>query len=398
MCLAFIRFIIFTGALVCSLLVHGKWYQGSAQVPIEGFDFDDTRSSAIKMAITNASFQASSYINAEDIVLDGLLQSSKSAIRSEGRLRRVEILNESINDDILTVEVRVDFESMIDCRRDEYRKSLVVAQLPLLNVAQGANGGMFNIGSHVSKRFEQQLLAQTNVSVGQLLNQAFLPHNAQQQIDYRDAAELARYLSTEYSSQFILFGFIRDISLFEQVKDQLIFDDIKLRRNFTLQLYLFDGIRGSMLLQREYHGEGDWIFATNYTVDTYNSLFWRSDYGRMMLNTVNSAVTDINDTLSCQQTLAQIISKGSNEIVINMGGKHGVRVNDIFQLMKHKLLTGPNGQTLPLLTANQERFFKVAQVNNQTAVLTSASASLIENSHLFDFVSPKQSVFNFDAN
>ncbi len=371
------------------LAASGQWYQGSAQVAVTGFDFDEVRTRAIKRAITNASFQASSYINAEEIVLDGLLQSSKSAIRSEGRLRRVEILSETVLDDMLTVEVRVDFEPQMGCAGDEYRKSLVIAQMPLLNAAQGANGGMFNIGSHVSKRFEQQLLAQENVAIGQLLNQAFLPHNSMQQIDYREAAETARYLAGEYASQFILFGFIRDISLFEQVKDQLLFDDVKLRRNFTMQIYLFDGIRGSILMQKEYHGESDWLFAAHETVDTYNSLFWRSDYGRMMLNTINGAVTDIDDALRCQQSLAQVISKGEHELVINMGNKHGLKARDEFRLMKYRLLVGANGQSLPLLSANEQRFFTVSRVDSQSAVLTSASASLLENSHLFDFVSPK---------
>ena len=375
--------------LLCPLAAYSQWYQGSAQVPVKGFDFDEVRSSAIKRAITNAAFQASSYINAEEIVLDGLLQSSKSAIRSEGRLRRVEILSETVNDDMLTVAVRVDFEPLMGCSGDNYRKSLVIAQMPLLNAVQGANGGMFNIGSHVSKRFEQQLLAQDHVAVGQLLNQAFLPHNSMQQIDYRDAAETARYLAGEYASQFILFGFIRDISLFEQVKDKLLIDDVKLRRNFTVQLYLYDGIRGNILLQKEYHGESDWLYASHETVDTYNSLFWRGDYGRMMLNTINGAVTDINDVLRCQQPLAQVISKGEHELVINMGERHGLKTRDEFSLMKYRLLRGANGQSLPLLSANGQRFFTVSRVDSQSAVLTSASASLMENSHLFDFVSPK---------
>ncbi|WDE05461.1 flagellar assembly protein T N-terminal domain-containing protein [Thalassomonas viridans] len=386
---AVIRCFLTCVVLCCACAANSQWYQGSAQVAVKGFDFDEIRGSAIKRAITNAAFQASSYIDAEEIVLDGLLQSSKSAIRSEGRLRRVEILSETVRDDILTVEVRVDFEPLMDCRSDDYRKSLVIAQMPLLNAVQGANGGLFNIGSHVSKRFEQQLLAQQDVAVGQLLNQAFLPHNSMQQIDYRDAAETARYLAGEYASQFILFGFIRDISLFEQVKDQLLFDDVKLRRNFTMQIYLFDGIRGSILMQKEYHGESDWLFAAHETVDTYNSLFWRSDYGRMMLNTINGAVTDINDVLRCQQTLAQVISKGEHELVINMGNRHGLKVRDEFRLMKYRLLSGVNGQSLPLLSANEQRFFMVSRVDSRSAVLTSASASLLENSHLFDFVSPK---------
>lgn len=386
---AYIRLLSLVVLLIFPFMVVGQWYQGSAQVAVTGFDFDEVRTTAIKRAITNASFQASSYINAEEIVLDGLLQSSKSAIRSEGRLRRVEILSETVRDDMLTVEVQVDFEPLMDCAGDDYRKSLVIAQMPLLNAAQGANGGMFNIGTHVSKRFEQQLLAQENVAVGQLLNQAFLPHNNMQQIDYREAAETARYLAGEYASQFILFGFIRDVSLFEQVKDQLIFDDVKLRRNFTMQIYLFDGVRGNILMQKEYHGESDWLFSAHETVDTYNSLFWRSDYGRMMLNTINGAVTDIDDALRCQQSLAQVISKGEHELVINMGNKHGLKARDEFRLMKYRLLVGANGQSLPLLSANEQRFFTVSRVDSQSAVLTSASASLLENSHLFDFVSPK---------
>ena len=112
------------------------------------------------------------------------------------------------------------------------------------------------------------------------------------------------------------------------------FDDVSLRRNFTIQVYLYDAIRDDMVLKKNYHGEGDWKYADNQAVDTNNSLFWRTDYGRNMLHTISSAVTDINDVLSCQQSFPQIIDNTNGQLVINIGKKQGVKVGDEFEFTR----------------------------------------------------------------
>lgn len=372
--------------LTYTFTVSATWYQGSAQQAIEGFNIDKIRAIAIKKAITNASLQSNSFIKSEDISLDGLLQSSKTILRSEGHVRRVEILSESITDDILTVRVKVDIEALWGCSGDNYAKKILITQFPLLKQSQAAHGGIFDFGSQVSKRFEQQLRSFDNISKPQLINKSLLPPNSFQQISLRNTAKIAHFLRNEYSSQFILFGFIRDVSLFEQTKEKFIFDDTLLRRNFTLQLYLYDVFKNTMLIQESYHGEANWQFDNNATVDTYNSVFWRSDYGRVVLNTISNAVIDITDKLKCQRSLARVIEVNNDQVIINIGIQHGVKINDLFELVKQRSISLQNGNSLTILNEDNSRVFKVLQLGQKFTILTSNSLSLVANTHLHDLV------------
>ena len=229
-----------------------------------------------------------------------------------------------------------------------------------------------------------QLNSQESVYVSALLNKAFMPDDSLGTINTRYLKDVGSYLATEHDSQFILFGAIRDISFFEQVKDQLLIDDVLLRRNFTLQIYLYDAIKEKLIIQKSYHGEDTWQFKENHVVDTNNSVFWRSDYGRTVLHTINSAVIDINDELSCQQSLPQIVHSDNGQLVINIGESQGVKLGDQFELVKQQIVQGINGKSVPLSTIDDANTLKVIQVNNQSSVLTgdwlnTLNGNLIQN-------------------
>lgn len=373
--------------LLLNAYCSATWYQGSAQQYIGTINFEKTRADTIKNAIANAVIKSNSFIQVEDIVLDGLLQSSKTIIRSDGQIRRVKILNETIDGDVLSIIVHVDIKPIESCRKDPYAKSLLITQFPLLKPNQASHGALFDFDSHVSKRFEAQLNSQPSVAVNSLLSKAFIPDNANDQTRYLE--NVGRYLATQHDSQFIVFGAIQDISLFEQVKNQVFTDDILLRRNFTLQLSLYDAISGNMLLKKSYHGEATWQYEKNHMVDINNSVFWRSDYGRSVLHTISNAVTDINEILSCQPSLPQVVYHSNDLMLINIGKTHGVKVGDEFEIVNQRLIQAANGKTLPLLLVDNLRSLKVVQVNNKSAILSSEWLSLIDRNQLLNFVRPK---------
>jgi hypothetical protein len=390
-------FISFKSAIKYALLFYillspkcfSTWYQGNAEQYIGSTNFDEIRSQTIKRAIANATMKSNSFIQAEDVSLNGLMQSSKTLIRSEGQIRRIEILSESIDDEIFSVFVKVDIKPSISCNRDRYAKSLLIAQFQLLKPTQAAQGALFDIGIQTSRRFELQLNSQPKVFVSSLLNESFMTNNSLGNINMQYLEDVGQYLATEHNSQFILFGAIQDISLFEQVKDQMLFDDVQLRRNFTFQLYLYDAIRGEILLKKNYHGEGNWKYALNHAVDTNNSVFWRTDYGRNMLHTISSAVTDVVDELSCQKSLPQIINVINGQLVINIGKKQGVKIGDEFEMVNRRLQHGKNGRPYSLFSVEDSNKLNVIEVNNKSAVLKSDSLNVISNSKIYNFVRPK---------
>lgn len=367
------------------------WYQGQASQNIRLKNYEKVRTATIKQAIANAAMQGQSYIQAEDIMLDGLLQSSKTVLRSKGQIRRVEVIEEYVNDSVLTVIVRADIEPMRNCEKDHYAKNLINTQFTLKDPVQASVGALFNLGRQTSKRFQHQLNAQPKVRVKANLAQAIFTDNQQESSNNIDhnLSQLGNHLALKYASQYILFGYIRDISLFEQVKDEILYVQVQLRRNFTIQVYLYDAIRNHLLINKSYHGEAKWDYPIHHQVDTNNSEFWRNDYGRAVLHTINNAVTDINDQLTCQQSLAQIIDHYDNQVVINIGENQGVKVGDEFDLIRLLRRQGADGTTRVLLSEDESTTLSVSQVNKNSAILDNEAQNFQPERHILNFVSPK---------
>ncbi|MBU2878403.1 MULTISPECIES: flagella assembly protein FlgT middle domain-containing protein [Alteromonadaceae] len=364
------------------------WQQGEATVKLDGADVSDVRVTAIKNAVADASFKNGSFVSAEDVVLDGLLVSSKSVITTQGQIQRVEVLSESVNEDVFNVIVRVEFSPMFNCPHDGYNRSVLLTQFQVLKPQQASHGGIFDIGKQISKRIEQQLRAEQTSPKVRLIDKAFTGVNSYDQIHLNELTNKAIYMSKEYGRQFVMFGFIRDISLFEQVKEELLSDDVSLRRNFTIQVYVLDVYRHTIIFQESYHSEADWEYSDDYNVDTNNSLFWRSDYGRTVLNTVNGAVSDVANKLQCEQSFAQIVGTNNHKLIINMGLDNGLKLGDKFLLYKKRLPVSANGLSHAALTAVNQGVYKVVQLDSLTAELSNDDPAQVINGDLLDLVSP----------
>ena len=383
--------------LFWSQLALATWYQGSAQQKLSGlnYDLDSIRTATIKQAITNASLKSGVYVTSESIVLDGLLQSSKNVFKNKGDIRRVEILSETISGDRLTVIVNVDIKPMINCNQDGYVKSVTVAQFPFVNSMPIINSELFNLGSQITRRLSSQLSQSETIAEPQQLNESFTSKSSLKTLNLQNIDKVSHHLATKYGNQFIVFGFIQDVGLFEQVTDNLLIDDVNLRRNFTIQLYLYDAWQSSLLINKRYHGEANWNFDDHENLDTDNSVFWRSDYGRVVLNTLSNAVIDINDLITCQKSLIQIVHKNQNEAIINLGTKHGVKAGDEFSLIRRKLSQNHQEQTLPMLILEENSTLRVKHASYNNTVLISDDPSFINTSQIYDLVTPK-GIFNYE--
>ena len=63
------------------------WVQGEASLNFTGADLDSVRPTVIKNAIADASYKSGSVIAAEDVLIDGLILSSKAELRTAGRIQ-----------------------------------------------------------------------------------------------------------------------------------------------------------------------------------------------------------------------------------------------------------------------------------------------------------------------
>ncbi|BFT28962.1 hypothetical protein D210916BOD24_01380 [Alteromonas sp. D210916BOD_24] len=337
-----------TQILCCSAVLIGfsanvmaGWVQGEATIALAGADLDDVRQTAIQNAVADAAFQSGGTIFAEEVMVNGLLLSSKAEIRSQGRIQRVEIMSETVKDDQLTVVVNVNITPLFDCENNGLAHRVLVTEFPLVAPEQAATGQLYLLGRHVSQRFTQQLNSLYNPgNVSQVGLALIKPESwLAESLSNEELVSKSTFLRSNYGQQFVIFGFVKDISLFEQVSQaSSLFDsdEVALRRNFTIQVYVLDTYQSKIIFNDSYHSEADWTFSSHYTVDINNSLMWRSDYGRMMLNTIHAAVTDIHAALQCQTTYAQVLDITPEYIAIDLGKSSQLQKGDKFLLVKQR--------------------------------------------------------------
>lgn len=355
-------------------LAFAGWVQGEATVALNGADLNDVRGTAIQNAVADAAFQSGGTIFAEDIMVNGLLLSSKAEIRSQGRIQRVEIMSETLSDDSLTVVVNVNITPLFDCENNALAHRVLVTEFPLIAPQQAATGQLYSLGSHVSQRFTQQLNSFYKTGNISQIGLALVKPDSwlAESLTSEEWASKSTFLRTNYGQQFVIFGFVKDISLFEQVSQaSSLFDtdDVTLRRNFTIQVYVLDTYKSKIIFNDSYHSEADWAFASHYTVDVNNSLLWRSDYGRMMLNTIHAAVTDIHAALQCETIYAQVIDITTEHIAIDLGLNSDLQIGDKFLLVKQRGLPELRQTQSVGLFTNEDIQLEVEQISEQVSLL-----------------------------
>ena len=153
-----------------------------------------------------------------------------------------------------------------------------------------------------------------------------------------------------------------------------------------LQVFVLDTFRQRVIFDESYHSEADWPYDSHYRVDTSNSLFWRSDFGRMVLNTVNAAVSDVSSAIACEPTFARIVNIYNQQYVVDMGASHGITTQDSFQLYKQQSLPVLMAPTKSVMLPVEEGRLSVTHIGDEVSIISNEG---IEGAlQLFDIVAP----------
>lgn len=368
-------------------------------MPIGDAPLAQVREQTIKNAIANASYMAGAMVSAEDVSLNGVLVGSQVMVESQGEVRRVKVVSEQIQNDILTVMVEVDLAIFHECQPSQYRRHLLISPFVIQTPHHTKVGSLVAFGQHVSKRFEQQINVSDNGFKAHLLRQTVLQKPPMEVADQQMLTAKAEFLAREYGVQYVLFGYLRDISLFNQTERLWLTENTKLKRNFTMRLYIMDVFQSQVVLEDSYHIEADWDFDLYQPVDLNSSLFWQSHYGRSVLGSIADAIVDITDKMQCERQLGQIIARDPDGFIINLGKQDGVKVGDTFamqQSLRYRLQAASPQQFLPL---NDDILFNVVALSAITAKITPNHLGQGLEGQIFDLVSPveNESVMAIDS-
>ena len=95
----------------------------------------------------------------------------------------------------------------------------------------------------------------------------------------------------------------------------------------------------------------------------------------------------MNINLANTQSINQI--QNLDTVATGNDANDANKVGDEFEIVNRRFLQRENGTSHPFLTVDHSKILKVIEVNSQSAVLTSHSLGVINNSQLHNLVSPK---------
>ena len=370
-----------------STFALGGWSHGQASMKVGSAPLDEIRTQTIKNAIADAAYKAGAMISAQDIMLNGLLVESNVSLKAHGEIKRIEVLDEQLNNDVLTVWVKADLTTYGECQQSTYHQSILISRIQLQDIKQASIGGLFRLGEHVSKRIEQQLKAELPGATIQILDKPFSMATTLQHISHDETSSKADYLARAYGAQYTLFGVIRDLSMQNQIEQGFFSDSEFQRRSFTLRLYLLDNFSRRIVFEESYHTQNEWPFALNQEMDLSSSLFWQSQFGRSLLNQINSAVIDISEQIQCRDVLLPIMSVGPEGMWIGVGKQSGVKLGDTFTLLR--VSTPPTTPSLSVLKTINDSRVKVIALNEFSALLQPEVLNLAVEARVFDLLKPQ---------
>lgn len=385
------RNILRVPSLVASLLLtsftsNAQWYEAQGHASIDKDTIEIARTKATENALKEALLVAGASVSSIQKVVNGLLTQDQINIRASGTVNSIELIDEIHSNNMISVTVRADiFPQEKQCFALELKKSLLLTKSHLNHREQANIGGIYRLDSAIIKQLNQKFKSEGGYSANKVLLKSateFSRLNA----SFNEARikQLTMSLAHTSDSQYILFSEINDIS-FEQKRSNSwkIWQQGTYPRNFDFTLYLYSGTNGELVWQKNYQNTAIWDFNKRKNIDVNGTLFWQSDYGNMISALLDNMVKDIDETIMCEPSEGKILQVKGNQVVINLGRHHGVKIGDEFSLLHISDFNSDNGQHY--VSYNISPFkVKVIKLTRQSATAVTYDNGLLGNIQLND--------------
>jgi len=381
------RFFIFIITInFLSTSAVAQWYEAQGHAYINEGDEKIARTTAMENALKKALLVAGASVSSVKQVVNGLLTQDEINIRASGNVNSFELVDEIYENNMVTVTIRADiFTQAQQCFSADYKKSLLLTKSHIINREQANIGNIYNIDSAVIKKLAGKLK-----SNGLYLETKLALRNSAQfsrhinNLQDEKIKETTLSLANMTDSQYVLYSEIQDLSFDDNANNDWQFwqEDIH-NRHFNIALYIYNGTNGEMVFNKEYRQSAPWKYTKRARVDVNSKSFWQSHYGNIIDQTLASMVTDIDESMMCQPTRGKIISVAGNEIIINLGSRHGVKKGDEFSLLHVKNLIADSGKLYAGFNVSRSTV-KVTQVSQQSATAVTSDNELLSNIQLSD--------------
>ncbi|MGN5148931.1 flagellar assembly protein FlgT [Aeromonas enteropelogenes] len=356
--------------LLASLNAHAELIEAQGSAAILG-DEAYAREQATRDALRQAMLASGAAVSSIQRLENGSLRSEQIQIRSGGDIRQYRLKREEVRNGRMYITLVADIQAERQiCQTQHYAKDLTLVRLRMRNPDQASYGALDDMPANLSRRmFENLANAPQGVAVRQWLDENLRIDPLHLQQGDRSALEEIKALSLRTDSQYLVLGSIDDLSI-EPQGNQLTswFEDPV--RNFRMQLYLFDGINGSLLSRKEYQGRATWTFDKRAQVGSSGGQFWQSSYGQEVNYQLQQAAQDLVSQLSCAPVTARIVGQNERGPYINLGRRNGVELGDQFRVQHNADFIDPYGKSR-MMRNPAAGLFEVVQVFDDGAIISS---------------------------
>jgi hypothetical protein len=377
-------FILFT---VCiNLPSNGQWYETQGHAIITNNNTQIAKTKAIENALKKALLVSGASVSSVQQVVNGLLTQDEINIRASGNVNAFELVNEIYTDNLISVTIRADiFPQERQCFSADYKKSILITKSHIQSREQANIGSIYPLDTTLVKRLAEKI----NIN-GLYLDTKLSLKNSSQFSRYYNSLhaekikKIAISLADISDSQYVLFSEIEDISLANEENNSWQFWQENIHnRHFNFSVFIYNGNNGELVYNKEYKNHAPWTFTKRAQIDVASTTFWQSQYGSMIDETLNDVITDIDDNMMCQPTRGKIIKIAGNEIMINLGKRHGVKVGDEFSLMHVKNFTSDTGKTYAGFNVSEYKV-NITQVSEENAKAVTSKGQALDNIQLQD--------------
>jgi len=365
---------------------YAQWYETQGKAYVTNGDNQKARVTAMENALKRALLVAGASVSSVQQVINGILTQDQISIRASGTVNSLELIEETYENNLLTVKIRADiFPQEKQCFSADYRKTVLLTRANILHREQASIGNIYALDTEVMRKLSAKInqeglyldtkLAIKNKSKFSRLNES---------MQYEQIKNLTMSLSDHTDTQFVMFVEIPDLSLTERTNSDFKFwQTDRLDRNFKMNLYVYNGSNGELVLDKQYQNIAAWTFDKRERVDLTSHNFWLSEYGNSIDQTLDMMIADIDEKMMCQPTKGKIVKVDGNTVMFNLGENQGVKVGDEFSLLHANNFTNDSGKTYSSFNVSSYKV-KVTSTSKESATAVTPDNNLLGNIQIND--------------
>jgi len=382
------KLLILMGFILTSFSAYTQWYETQGHAYIVNGNEEEARVIAMENALKRALLVAGASVSSVQQVINGVLTQDQISIRASGTVNSFELIEEHYTDDMIKVKIRADiFPQEKQCFSADYRKSLLLTRSNILYREQANVGSLYALDSEVIRKLSRKIKSEgryldTKLTIKSKSNFSRLNESMQ----YERIKELVMSLAGHTDTQFVLFSEIEDLSFTERTNNRLKFwQGDSFARHFNMNLYIYNGSNGELVLDKTYQSTGPWDFDKRANVDIKSHTFWLSDYGNVIDRTLDMMLSDIDENMMCQPTKGKIVQVSGDTIMFNLGENQGVQVGDEFSLLHANNYTNDAGKTYSGFNVSPYKV-KVISTSRESAKAKTSDNHLLDSIQINDIV------------